>query len=127
MLVTPYYAAIFGLVLVVLSFRVIRIRQHLAVAMGDGGNYRLRRAVRVHGNFTEYVPLTLLLIYFAELAWQNALVAHALCSLLLLARLFHAYGVSQVREDLRFRVFGLAVTGGVISVSALLILVGGRQ
>ena len=122
MLVTPYYAAIFGLIFVILSFRVIRIRQRLGVAIGDGEDPGLHRAIRVHGNFTEYVPFALLLVYFAEDISQNTLFGHALGSLLLLARLSHAYGVSQLRENLRFRVFGLFVTGCVICGAAVLIL-----
>lgn len=122
MLVTPYYAAFFGLIFVILSFRVIRIRQRVGVAIGDEGDLRLRRAIRVHGNFTEYVPFALLLVYFAEQTSQNELYAHALGGPLLLARLSHAYGVSQLREDLRFRVFGLFTTGCVICGAALLIL-----
>lgn len=77
MLVTPYYAAFFGLIFVILSFRVIRIRQRVGVAIGDGSDLRLRRAIRVHGNFTEYVPFALLLVYFAEQTSQNELYAHA--------------------------------------------------
>ena len=122
MTVTAVYAAVFGLVFVALSFRVIRIRQRLGVGLGDGEDPLLRRAIRVHGNFAEYVPFALLLVYFAEQAARNALAAHVLCGLLLLARLSHAWGVAQVREELRFRVFGLSVTGLVICGAALLIL-----
>lgn len=121
-MVTHYYAALFGLIFVILSFRVIRIRQRLGVAFGDGEDPGLRRAIRVHGNFTEYVPYALLLVYFTEEVSRNEMFAHALGSLLLVARLSHAYGVSQLREELRFRVFGLFGTGCVISVAALLIL-----
>ena len=68
MTVTAVYAAVFGLVFVALSFRVIRIRQRLGVGLGDGEDPLLRRAIRVHGNFAEYVPFALLLVYFAEQA-----------------------------------------------------------
>ena len=42
---------------------------------------------------------------------------------LLLGRAAHAWGVSQVREDFRFRVFGMAMTFGVLLVSAIWLLV----
>ncbi len=68
MLVTPIYAAVLALVFVGLSVRTIRLRRRARIAVGDGGDPRLARAMRVHTNFAEYVPLALLLIYFAESA-----------------------------------------------------------
>jgi uncharacterized membrane protein YecN with MAPEG domain len=38
------------------------------IAIGDAGNPEMLRAMRVHSNFAEYVPLSLLLIYFVETA-----------------------------------------------------------
>jgi uncharacterized membrane protein YecN with MAPEG domain len=123
MLITPYYAAILALIFVALSFRVIRIRQQLKVSLGDGKDKQLKRAIRVHGNFAEYVPLTLIMIYFVEIQSHNALLIHGLCTVFILARLSHIYGVSQVKENLIFRVFGLFITGCVISISAIAIII----
>lgn len=124
MLITPLYAAVFGLFFVFLSARVIWIRRHYKVAFGVGEHKKLERAVRVHGNFSEYVPLTFLLIYFVEIENTNAMWIHALSITFLVARCSHAFGVSRIKEDLRFRVCGLFLTGVVICASALMILVG---
>jgi len=51
-----------------------------------------------------------------------ALLVHGLGLVLLLARLSHAYGVSQARENFRFRVFGMVGTFAVLVVSALVLL-----
>ena len=67
MTVTPIYATILGLLFIALSVRTIRMRRKHRVAVGDGNNSELRRAMRVHANFAEYVPLALLLIFFVEL------------------------------------------------------------
>ena len=123
MLITPYYAALLALIFVALSFRVIRIRQQLKVSLGDGKDKQLKRAIRVHGNFAEYVPLTLMMIYFVEMQSHNALLIHGLCTAFILARLSHIYGVSQLKENLMFRVFGLFITGCVISISAIAIII----
>jgi uncharacterized membrane protein YecN with MAPEG domain len=125
MLITPIYAALFGLLLVALSFRVIRLRQALSIGIGDGNNKQLQRAIRVHGNFAEYVPLTLLLIFFMEQQTGYKTLTHGFCTAFLIARLAHAYGVSQIREDLRIRVFGVSTTGCVIVISALVIIADG--
>jgi uncharacterized membrane protein YecN with MAPEG domain len=78
--------------------------------------------MRAHSNFAEYVPLTMLLIFFAEAGGAQPLLIHALCVSLVLGRCAHAYGVSQVAEDFRFRVFGMAMTFvAIISASTYLL------
>ena len=122
MLLTPYYASLLALIYVALSFNVIRLRMKLQISLGDGKDKQLRRAIRVHGNYAEYVPLTLIMIYFVEIQNQSLLLVHGLCSAFILARLAHIYGVSQVRENIVFRTFGLFITGCVISISAIAIV-----
>ena len=51
MTVTPVYAAVPGLIFLALSIRTISMRRRHRVAVGDGGNAELRRAMRVHANF----------------------------------------------------------------------------
>lgn len=80
------------------------------------------RAMRVHSNFAEYVPLTLFLIYLAEVQGAHGLLVHALGLLLLSGRLLDAYGVSQANENYTFRVAGMAMTfTSLISASAYLL------
>ena len=45
-----------------LSARVIRGRGQHRVGLGSGGIDDMERSIRAHGNFAEYVPLTMLLI-----------------------------------------------------------------
>jgi uncharacterized membrane protein YecN with MAPEG domain len=108
--ITPLYSAILGLVFFVLSIRTIGVRRRLRVAVGDGRQPELLRAMRVHANFAEYVPLTLVLVYMLESLGGNAVLVHALCGGLLVGRVSHAHGVRKVVEDFRFRVFGMALT-----------------
>lgn len=117
--ITPFYAALAALLLILLSVRVIRLRRSQKVAIGDGENPALRRAMRVQANFTEYTPLTLLLIAFAELQGVHGLIIHLLAALLIAARALHAFGVAQEAENLRFRVLGMAMTFFVLISSAL--------
>jgi uncharacterized membrane protein YecN with MAPEG domain len=82
----------------------------------------LQRAIRVHANFSEYVPLALILVTFAEIQHFPPPVIHALCLMLITGRMSHAYGVSQQKEDFRFRVAGMALTFITIGISVLLLL-----
>lgn len=109
-MIWPVYTALLGLFFAFLTFRTIRLRQRYRVSLGHGKNPLLLRAIRVHGNFSEYVPLGLLLIAASEKLDAPSLLVHSLGCLLVLGRLVHAYGVSQENEVLRFRVTGMALT-----------------
>jgi uncharacterized membrane protein YecN with MAPEG domain len=108
------YAALLGFLFVGLSVRTLMIRKNLRISVGDNGNQAMLRAMRVHANFAEYVPLSLLLLYFAETASAPAVALHALGALLLIGRSAHAWGVSQVRENYNFRVAGMLSTFAVL-------------
>ena len=60
--IVPAYAALLALFFVALSIRTLRLRRELRIAVGDGGNPAMLRAMRVHANFAEYVPLGLILL-----------------------------------------------------------------
>ncbi|MGI9379312.1 MAG: MAPEG family protein, partial [Methyloligellaceae bacterium] len=70
MVVTPVYAGFLTLIFVFLSFRVIQFRRTARIALGDAGDRELFRRCRVQANFTEYVPLALILMGLAEI--QNS-------------------------------------------------------
>lgn len=122
--VTALYAALLGLLFIVISARVIRVRRLERVPLGDGGRADLLRRMRVQANFAEYVPLGLVLLGLAESLGTSVWLLHPLGLALLLGRLSHAYGVSQSTEDYRFRVAGMAATLNVIGAAALLCLWG---
>lgn len=117
------YAALFAVMLIALAARVILLREQHQVALGVGGHRALERAVRVHGNFTEYVPFALLLFWMVEASGASAPWIHGLCATLLLGRLVHAYGVSQTRETLALRVVGMVLTFTALLVAAGWLLV----
>jgi hypothetical protein len=119
---TALYAALLGLFYIALSFKVIAKRRQFQVGIGCNGEMALERAVRVHGNFAEYVPFALLLMFMAEYSGLAPVYLHSLGILLVLGRLSHAWGVRQLKEPLKFRVCGMLLTFGVILLSALAIM-----
>lgn len=125
MTVVPTYAALCGLLLILLSVRVIRQRRRSKVSLGDAGKPEMQRAMRVQANFAEYVPLALLLLALAELQGLDPLILHALGLLLLFGRLLHAFGVGREPENLRFRVAGMVMTFTAILAASLANLTGG--
>lgn len=120
--ILPVYVALLALLFSVLSIRTIRLRRTLKISVGDAGNQTMLRAMRVHSNFSEYVPICLILLIAMEARGGNALLIHALCIALLIGRVSHAFGVSQANENYRFRVFGMAMTLTTIIASSIYLL-----
>ena len=116
--VVPFYAAILGFIFIFLSARVIAARRQFKVTVGAGGQKALERRIRVQGNFSEYVPLTIILLTFMELYGGNKWLIHVLCITLILGRSLHAYCVSRLDEDIRQRRIAMALTFGVLFVAA---------
>jgi len=121
-MIWPIYASLLALLFVGLSIRTLRLRRRLRIAVGDGGSPLLLRAMRVHANCAEYVPLGMLLIVGAETVGTSPLMVHGLGSALFIGRLLHAYGVSQEREVYAFRVTGMTLTFTCYLTASLFIL-----
>jgi uncharacterized protein len=120
--IVPIYAAMLAFLYIALSARVIQARRSAKVAIGTRGHVHLERKMRVHANFAEYVPFALLLATFIEMQGRPAWLIHLLCLALVVARVIHAYGVSQERENFKLRMVGVATTFTVLAVMALLLL-----
>ncbi len=90
--ITAVSVMVAAAMLIALSVPVSLRRARLGIAIGDAGDDEtLTRRIRAHGNFTEYVPVALLLIAVVE-ASENVHAAIALAVIVLVARLAHAAG-----------------------------------
>lgn len=110
MSITSIYAAVLTLFFVGLTIRTVVLRNKTQTTIGDAGHPDLKRAIRAHGNFAEYVPLALLLIFMVESQGAAVYWVHGLAACLLIGRVSHAYAVSQIKEPMQFRIFGMAMT-----------------
>lgn len=120
--IVPVYAAVLAVGYVWLAVRVIGARRAGRVALGTGGDMRVQRAVRAHGNFAEYVPFALILLAFAEMMGAPGWLLHLLGVALVAGRAVHAAGISREPEDFRLRIAGMSVTFGVLGLASLAIL-----
>jgi uncharacterized protein len=66
-----------GIVYIVLGGLRRRHRRRARVGLGTGSDTALERAVRVHGNFAEYVPLFLVLLLTRRTEWRRTVRAAA--------------------------------------------------
>lgn len=122
--ITIFYAGALALVFLGLSLQVVALRRSLKVGIGSGGHESLDCAIRAHGNFSEYVPLALLILLLVELG--TALPAwgvHSLGGLLLLGRVMHGFlGLNRGPGYSAGRFWGTALTWLVIAVCGLLLV-----
>lgn len=116
------YAALLGLLFFYLSLRTVKLRRKLKIGIGYKENDEMLRTKRVHSNFSEYVPITLLMIYFVEIQEAHYLVVHTLGSMLFIGRMLHAYGVSQLNEKFIFRISGIGLTFTSLIASSIILL-----
>ncbi|MCC7258146.1 MAG: MAPEG family protein [Gammaproteobacteria bacterium] len=117
--ITAFYAGLLGLLLVALSYRVAQRRIRFKVGVGAGDHPELERAIRVHGNFIEYVPFTLLLLALYEAGGGPGWVLHGTGIALVAARLAHAVGLTTSAGRTPGRFAGTLVTWLVIALLSL--------
>ena len=92
-MVTGLYAALLGFFLCFLILNIVRLRRFHKIGLGDGKVEALSRAIRVHGNFIELVPILLFLMYLIEVQDVNRLALHLFGAGILASRLMHCYGL----------------------------------
>jgi len=117
--ITALYAGLLGLLLLALAYWVVMQRARSEVELYDGGDERLGRAIRMHGNFIEYVPHALILMALVELNGAPGWLVHVFGLALLVARLLHAYGLHQSSGRTQGRFWGTLGTWTVIAVASL--------
>ncbi len=119
-MLSSLYAFLLTTLFLTLTIRTILIRRSLKIALGDGGDARLNRAIRAHANFCETVPFALLLFFLSEVNSVTHLILHICGGALLLGRILHACAVSSVNEKIKLRIAGMLLT--LTSITALALL-----
>ncbi len=120
--ITAIYAALLGLLMVVLAVRVARYRQTRLIGIGDGGDRDLVKRIRAHANAVENVPMALLLLLILELTQTQAAWLHVFGLMLLIGRLLHALGLSRHAGSSSGRLIGIALTWLAMLAMCLLLL-----
>ena len=93
-----------------LSISVIRHRVSKKVSLGDSGDPDLFRKIRVHGNFTEYTPMAIILLALCEIHRSPLILLVLISALLVIGRYLHAYGTASAKTHSMFRITGMICT-----------------
>lgn len=123
MIVTPLYAGLLAIWLLILSFRVVGHRRGRKINLGDGGDPKMNRLIRGHANFTEYVPLILLLMVILETGGTTPVwLLHAIGVTLVVARVLHGVALSFSDHFFFGRFVGTVLTFALLLVAGALCL-----
>lgn len=100
--------AILLFIFIALSFNAAFIRRKSGLAVGEGDNETLLRAVRAHGNFTEFTPMFLISLFLVDHISKNCEYVLVIGSGFILGRIFHA--LSMFLKKGLLRVAGMMLT-----------------
>ncbi len=112
---TALYAGVLAIISIALGFMVGQRRAKAGISLGDGGDKGLLAAVRRHANFTEFVPMIVVMLAMIELNGAPKLWIHILGGVLVLARIIHPLGITADSMSSPFRTVGAMLTA-VITV-----------
>ncbi len=119
---TLLFAGICALIQCALTALVSKRRLQTGIGLLDGGDKALQRRIRAHGNFSETVPISLLLMALLELRGLGSAWILAFGIGLTAGRVLHAYGliVSDAKASPSpIRLFGMVMTLAVLSIESV--------
>ncbi|MBW0147825.1 MAPEG family protein [Marinobacter arenosus] len=121
--VTGVFAAVIGLLLLVLSGQVVRFRLKYKKGMGVTEDRDFEAAVRAHANLVEYAPIALLMLAIAELNGVPSGLVYWSGMTLVVGRVLHAWGMVNGRGGTHWaRMIGIVMTWLAILATAMLLL-----
>lgn len=125
--VSLFYSGVLGLIYLFLAAYVIRQRWKKLTGLGHGTDPKcpLFRAVRIHANFSEFVPLILLFLTLDEMTGRDAWVTHALGASLVVGRISHFIGIRGSDKVSIGRSLGVLLTYLPLLLLSLFLIIKG--
>jgi len=120
--IATFFVAINILILIVLTSLVTRQRRSQSISMGHNDNEDMQRAIRVHGNFTEYAPLAMLGLFGMAASGASPYWMYGIGGAFTLGRIMHAFGYSKTTGKSIGRFYGIIITLVSMLVMALYLL-----
>lgn len=121
LVITPLVSAVLAVLFLVLTMSVILRRAQTNTSILTGDDHTLAERVRRQGNFTETVPLALILLAMTELNGAPQLVLYVTGGILLLGRVLHPFGLHHDKPAHPLRIVGMVCTQIAIGVSTFYI------
>jgi uncharacterized protein len=108
--ITIITTIILTILFIFLSVRTIMHRAKTKISLGHGEDQEMLRRVRSHANFSEYVPISLFILFLNEIMQTNFYVLVLISLCMILGRYVHIYALYSEKIKMNARVFGMAMT-----------------
>lgn len=105
-----------------LSARVTLLRRSTGVSIGNGGDENLVRAIRIHANFAEYVPLLLFILWMLEYNVASTGPLWLFGIVIVVGRVLHVYGMWSKETPGWARIAGMTCTHGLLVIGSFYLL-----
>jgi uncharacterized protein len=116
--ITLFFVGILALLQCALTALVIARRLKAKVSLLDGGDKLLTARIRAHGNFTETVPIAIIMMAFLEMRGIPSAWLWVIGISLTFGRVLHAVGLTT-RKPTWGRLIGMGLTVAVISLQGV--------
>ncbi len=118
--ITSMTAVFAGLLILLLTIKVVQIRRRDGVVLGDNDNRTLAKAIRGHANAVEQLPIALILMGLSEAQGAALPVLGVVALVLLVGRTMHATYFAIHGTHWRLRFYGMMLT--FIAQGALIVI-----
>ena len=113
--VTLLFTTVLSVFMIILAVRVLDLRGSPVTKFFHKPNREidpndLERAIRGHGNLTEYAPLFLILMLTLELSDASVTLLYMSGIIFTLGRLMHGIAFSFMKKNVFLRIGGMALT-----------------
>jgi uncharacterized protein len=116
--ITLFFVGVLALIQCALTALVIARRLKAKVSLLDGGDKLLTNRMRAHGNFTETVPIAIIMMAFLEMRGIPSAWLWVIGTSLTFGRMLHAVGLIT-RKPSWGRPIGMGLTVAVISLQGV--------
>lgn len=122
--ITALCAGFLGVLGVVLACHVGSYRGKAKINLGDGDDKELFCRIRKQGNYTEYVPLGLIVLGLLEMSGAAGTMAISIMGgSLVVSRILHPLGMKSDGSTSMYRFFGMIGTLPVILAASIWLII----
>lgn len=116
---TMFVAALLGLMKLELGTSVTKYRFQNMIIWGDASDDGMARRIRAHANFTEWVPISLILLGLIEMMGVTPIIIGVLGAMLIIGRGLHALGLMGNAESFN-RATGIVITWATLGLASVI-------
>ena len=93
-----------------LAINAVKFRIKTEILLGDNGNTEMLKAMRSHGNWSEYAPAYIISLLLIAVVQGPIWLIHTIGIMSFIARASHGYGLNQEEDTNIFRQAGFVLS-----------------